>query len=272
MNDKYLEKEKILFDLPQRYLVFLDEVGVPEFHRDIKMYKDPRVYPVLTISAIIVSKRIYQGIMMPDLDSMKQRFFSSKGIYFHSREIRRKDGIFKIFINDEKYEEFKTCMDDTLGKSSITIVSASINKMKLLQKAQDFEKYSSDKYNVGDLYLRCVGYVFERVGHFLSLDDGKIIFEKRGKKESKRIQAILTDAKESGTFYCKKDQFKNIDDEILFFDKKDNINGLQVADYCAYPISRHAKDPSDKDNKFFEFLSQFIYKGDYGEYGLKEWP
>ena len=82
----------------------------------------------------------------------------------------------------------------------------------------------------------------------------------------------MSDAKLNGTFYCPKERFKNIDDDILFFNKKDNINGLQLADYCTYSFSRHTKNPKDIDNKFFDFLRKFVYKGNFGEYGLKEWP
>ena len=99
-----------------------------------------------------------------------------------------------------------------------------------------------------------------------------MIFEIRGKKESRRIQAVLTDAKQSGTFYCPRQRFTNIADEFFFFTKADNINGLQLVDYCTYPFARHAKNKFDPDNKFFDILRGYIYKGDYGEYGLKEWP
>lgn len=265
-------KEQAILNLRHRYLIFLDEVGDPTFHRDRNIYKDPAVYPVMTITAIIVSKAVYEDILYPGLDRMKMHFFNTKKVHFHSREIRRKDGIFKKFLNEKTYSEFKTMIDALINRSSITVISSSIKKLKLLEKAMAFEKNSGQKYNIGDLYLRNAGFVFERIGHFLNTDTGKIIFETRGRKESKRIQAVLNDAKLNGTFYCGKDRFKNIDEEILFFDKKDNINGLQVADYSTYPFSRHAKNPRDIENKFFDFLRQFIYKGNYAEYGLKEWP
>lgn len=266
------EKEKIILDLPHRYLIFLDEVGDPTFHKDRNIYKDPSVYPVLTVTATIVSKSVYKDILMPGLDEIKEDFLQGRDVYLHSREIRRKDGIFKIFLNEKVYTEFKKSIDDLIKKSSVVIISSSIKKLALLYKAEAFEKASGEKYNIGDLYLKSVGFVLERLGHFLSSDKGQIIFEKRGKKESRRVQAVLNDAKKDGTFYCSSERFKNIDNEILFFNKNDNINGLQIVDYCTYPFSRHAKNPRDLDNKFFDFLRKFIYRGDFGEYGLKEWP
>ncbi len=272
MKEDFINKEKSILSLSQKYLIFLDEVGDPFLHEDINLYKNPTFFPVLTITAIIISKKNYKDILSPGLKKLKIKYFNSEKIHLHSREIRRKDGIFKIFLDDKIYSEFKIKVDTLLMKSSITIVSSSINKITLAQKAKLFKKESGQKYNVGDIYLRNVGYVFERIGHFLKANSGKIIFETRGRKESKRIQALLTDAKNNGTFYCSKERFRTIDGEILFFNKKDNINGLQMADYCTYPFSRHAKNSKDIDNKLFQFLRQFIYKGDHSEYGLKEWP
>lgn len=265
-------QEKTIINLPHRYLVFLDEVGDPFLHWDPAIYKNASIFPVMTVTAIIVNRTVYKDILMPGLDEIKEYFFHTKDVCFHSREIRRKDGIFKIFLNEKVYSDFKRQIDELLEKSSIVIISSSIRKLKFLIRARAYEAQSGQKYNIGDIYLRNVGYVLERIGHFINTNEGKIIFEKRGKKESKRIQAVLSDAKKGGTFYCPKERFAKIDEEILFFNKKDNINGLQVVDYCTYPFARHAKNARDPDNKFFEFLRQFIYKGDFGEYGLKEWP
>lgn len=268
----FFEKEKIILATPERYLVFLDEVGDPYVHWNLDDYRDPSLFPVMTVTAVIVAKAVYESITMPSLDEIKEHFFKDKNMYFHSREIRRKDGIFKIFLDEKVYSEFKQRMNALLEKSSITIISSSINKIKFVEKAREFEKLSGDKYNIGDIYLRNVGYILERVGHFLKTDAGKIVFEIRGRKESRRIQAVLTDAKRNGTFYCPKERFANIANDIVFFTKEDNINGLQITDYCTYPFARHAKDNTDPDNKFFDVLRQYIYKGDYGQYGLKEWP
>lgn len=268
----YNKKELKILKSSHKYLIFIDEVGDPSVHFDLKKYKNPSVFPIMTVIAIIISKVDYQNILIPRVDDIKEYFFKDKNIYFHSREIRRKDGIFKIFLNKELYFDFKIKIDSLIDKSSIIIISSSINKIKFVQKANKFKEMSGEKYNIGNIYLKNVGYILERIGHFLKDESGKIIFEKRGKKESRRIQAVLTDAKKDGTFHHSKNRFRKIDDEILFFDKKDNINGLQIADYCAYPFARHAKNKLDENNKLFDFLRKYIYEGSFKEYGLKEWP
>jgi len=265
-------KEFELFKLKEKYIVFIDETGDPFLHRDIKMYDHPTVFPVMTVTALVVSSKIYRDILVPSIDEIKRQFWNTRDIHFHSNEIRRKDGIFKTLLNQDNYKVFKEKIFGTLEKSSTTIISSSINKMKLLDKANKFKKESGQEYDPGDLYMRNVDWVLERIGHFLKTDDAKIIFETRGRKESRRIQAVLTNAKKDGTFYHSKEWFKGISDEVLFFTKKDNVNGIQMADYCTYPFARHAKDPKDVDNKLFDLLRTHVYKGDFGEYGLKEWP
>lgn len=271
ISDVFATEQEIL-NLPHSHLIFIDEVGDSFVHYNLDIYKNASVFPVLTIMALIITKLNYQDILMPGIDEIKERFFKDKRIYFHSRQIRKKDGIFKIFLNSQIYHNFKDIMDHLLEKSSIKLISASINKINMVERIINFQKQHQAKYNIGDIYLKNVDYVLERVGHFLKNQNGKIIFESRGKKESKRIQGVLTDAKKNGTFYHNKDRFRNIDEKILFFKKTDNINGLQAVDYCAYPFARHAKNPLDKDNKFFDILRQYVYQGDYSEYGLKEWP
>jgi len=125
-TESYKNKEYEILRLPHRYLIFIDEVGDPFVHFDLKKYDDPSVFPVMTVTAVIVSRSVYQDILMPGLDEIKEYFFQSKDIYFHSREIRRKDGIFKIFLNENLYSEFKRKIDLLLDKSSITIISSSI--------------------------------------------------------------------------------------------------------------------------------------------------
>lgn len=271
MTDQCDIREEEICQVEEKYLVFIDETGDPFMHKDPKRYDDPTVFPVLTVAALIVPTKVYKEVLIPAVDDIKMYFWGTRDIHFHSNEIRRKDGIFKVLLDPEKYELFKKKMVDALEKSSITLVATSINKLKLLHKTEAFKKATGQEYKHGDLYLTNTEWLLERVGHFIKDDTAKIVFETRGRKESRRIAGVLTETKKSGTFYTSKERFQNIADDILFFGKHDNVNGIQMADYCTYPFARHAKDKTD-DNKLFEILRSFVYKGDYGEYGLKEWP
>ncbi|MBU6388996.1 DUF3800 domain-containing protein [Patescibacteria group bacterium] len=263
--------ERALTELPDDFLIFIDEVGDPFLHRDRTRYDDPTVFPVMTVVAVAIEQSVYASDTVPRVNALKEKLFGTTSSHLHSREIRRKEGGFKVLLDAGIYESFKREMDNILLESRATLISSSINKLILLDRIERFERESSQPYNLGDIYLRNVDFVLERLGHFLKARSGQIVFETRGRSESRRVQGVLIDAKQKGTFYFSPERFGAIREEIRFFSKKDNIVGLQLADYCAYPFARHARNGGDKDNKFFDFLRQFIYKGGSGEYGLKEW-
>ena len=48
---------------------------------------------------------------------------------------------------------------------------------------------------------------------------------------------------------------------FTFRDKRENINGLQLADLVAYPIARYVIEP-DRANPSFDVLKSKIYKTD----------
>lgn len=264
--------EQSVCHLTEDYLLFLDESGNPHFYTDLSAYDDPSNFPVLTVAALIVKKNDYENILQPGLQEITEKYWPGQEIYLHSREIRRKVGAFGIFMDEDVYSKFKQDMCDLFAKASIRIISSSINKANLLRRAISFEASTGTPYNIGDLYLRDVEYVLERAGHLLHGQTGKIIFESKGAKESRRIQGLLDQARSSGTFYTGNERFSSITDDIQFYTKEDRICGLQLVDYCIYPFARHAKNPTDPDNKFFEILKGLVYPGDYGMYGLKEWP
>jgi hypothetical protein len=265
------EREDLICGLEHNFIVFLDEVGETHLH-EVHKYEEPSYFPVHTVTALVVSNAAYKDVLMLGLDEIKHKYFEDSNIYLHSREIRRKDQIFKIFNNNELYSSFKTDLNNLFKRSSISLISSSINKIKLRKKSDNFKKDTGEPYDFGDIYMKNVEFVLERLGHFLGDRTAKIIFETRGRKESKKIQGVLNELKENGNWYHINDKFKNIDKNILFFNKKDNINGLQCVDYCAYPFAKHCKDPKNTKNKHFESLREHIYPGDYGLYGLKEWP
>ncbi|GEM_PF-5416275 len=64
-------KESEIFKLPERYLVFID-TGDPFMHRDIKKYDHPTVFPVMTVTALIISSKDYRNALVPLVDEIKQ--------------------------------------------------------------------------------------------------------------------------------------------------------------------------------------------------------
>jgi hypothetical protein len=151
--------EEEIYKVSDRYLVFIDETGDSFVHNDLSKYDDPTVFPVMTITALIIKASVYKDIFVPSLDDIKQKFWNSREVHFHSNEIRRKDGIFKVLIDETKYRDFKISMTKILENSSVTIVSSSINKKRLLNKVEKFKAETGSEYDMGDLYLTNVSWV-----------------------------------------------------------------------------------------------------------------
>lgn len=271
-NSGYISKENELTAEVADYFAFIDETGDSKFHTDISIYNSPTVFPVSTVTAVIIEKDNYINLTLPEMNLLKMKYFNTLNVVLHSNDLRNKNGIFKVFLDENLYNNFKQDIIEVFRKSNVLIVSSSINKIKLLEKF-NFYKSQGSIYNPGDLYIKNIEFILERIGHFSRGRKIKLIFEAQGKRENKKVKTLLNDIENNGTFYFSKDRFNHIDKNVIFYKKSDHVNGIEIADYCVYPFSRHSKNKDDTDNKLFHILlKEFVYKGDFGNYGLKEWP
>ena len=180
---------------------------------------------------------------------MVERVCGGKGAYLHSRDIRNKVGIFRVFQNKEVYSQFKSDMNDLLGQISPQFISCSVDKRVLSEKMAAYRNETGEEYAVGDIYLDCFEYVLERIARFLGDKKGMIVFDMITNR--KKIQRVLLKCKKEGGTRHPARYFKNINDTILFCEKEEGVCGLQVVDYCGYPFFCHARDGDDSKNRFF---------------------
>lgn len=99
----------------------------------------------------------------------------------------------------------------------------------------------------------------------------EIIIEKRGKKEDKQLEEHFQQLLSRGTGYVEPERLKNYRVSISFKGKRENINGLQLADLIAYPIARYVIEPQ-RANPAFDVFSEKIYSKNGKRYGLKIFP
>jgi len=66
-------------------------------------------------------------------------------------------------------------------------------------------------------------------------------------------------------------ELSNFNLTFTFKNKKENINGLQLADLVAYPIARYVIEPN-RANPSFDILEPKIYCTNGGLDGLKIYP
>lgn len=125
-------------------------------------------------------------------------------------------------------------------------------------------------------YEIALSFIIERA--IFCLDEKKnetkqleIIIEKRGKKEDKRLDEHFQRLLARGTGYVSAERLQEVQTHILFQDKKENSNGLQLTDLLAYPIARYVIEPK-RANPAFDVLQNKIYKKGTKRYGLKIFP
>ena len=92
-----------------------------------------------------------------------------------------------------------------------------------------------------------------------------------GKKEDKKLEEHFQRLIARGTGFVSAERLEEVNLKITFKDKKENINGLQLADLVAYPIARYVIEPK-RANPAFEKLEPKIYKKNEKRYGLKIFP
>ena len=103
----------------------------------------------------------------------------------------------------------------------------------------------------------------------------KILAESRGAKEDAPLLAAYNHILDKGNRYNEPARFKATFRALEFKRKRERIDGLELADLCAYPIARHAMDPATSHPSFPLVYDRMLKRpGALGPdgYGLKRFP
>lgn len=243
-----------------KYSLYIDESGD---HGLSNLNPD---FPIFLLCGIIISSKNYQELDS-GFNSIKLAIWKSDHVIFHSRDIRKCEKEFKYLFNLDLKEEFYSSLDDIIRNCDYKIIAAAIKKENYIKK---YGKRSDDVYEFS------LSFVVEHTIFYLeTLKDREItleiIIEKRGSKEDKKLyehfQKILT----GDTGYFKASKISQYNPSISFQNKKENVNGLQLADLIAYPLARHVLEPQ-RINPAFEVFKDKLYKKSQKGYGLKIYP
>ena len=158
-------------------------------------------------------------------------------------------------------------LDHAIKKSLFNIVASAILKEKYIKL---YGRISDDVYEISLSFIieRAIFYLDTLQQESLSLD---VIIEKRGQKEDNKLQEHFQKLLSRGTGYIKPERLVKYNLTIQFKSKKENINGLQLADLIAYPTARYVLEP-DRVNPSFEVFKEKFYGKDGKRYGLKIFP
>lgn len=243
-----------------KYKLFIDESG------DHGLVNLDTNFPVFLLCGFLVSEINYD-LVRSEFNNLKKEFWKNKEVIFHSRDIRKCDKEFQILFDLDLKKRFYEHINRILQDSKYHIIASAINKEKYIKT---YGKLSNDVYELALSFIieRAVFCLDERKNENKELE---IVIEKRGKKEDKKLGEHFQRLLSRGTNYVSAERLRDIKTTIIFKDKKENINGLQMADLIAYPIARYVIEP-DRANPAFEIIKNKIYQKNTKRYGLKIFP
>jgi hypothetical protein len=241
--------------------MFIDESG----EADIKS-NDPR-FNIFVLCGILFREDCYLHFDA-ELKKLKQKFFNDTNIVFRSFNMRKKDGRFKIFQDNTILQDFYNDIGKIFIDCDYKIISCVINK----------EKYKARYPDKNLAYEDALTFLCERAIKYIGIknksDTLHICLEKRTKQKDSTLKKVYTSITKYGTQYVSTDSFKMCNPKLFFRAKDQNINGLQLADLCAYPIARKSLTPQSPQPTF-DIIEQKFYCNLFGNYmglGLKKFP
>ncbi len=243
------------------YKLFLDESGD---HGLLSINKD---FPVFLLCGVLFTEDDYENTRQ-SINKLKQFIWGNKEVIFHSRDIRKCEKEFQKLFDLELKKYFYEELNKIITDSKFTIIASAIDKQALLKN------FFMDE-GVNEVYEIALSFLFDNAITVLeNLDPDatlSFILEMRGKKEDKQLGNYFKRIIERGTGVVTLDQIGRFKPTFQFVDKKQNINGLQLADLIAYPIARFVIEP-ERANPAFDLLEPKIYRTVNGWDGLVIYP
>ncbi|WP_298894672.1 DUF3800 domain-containing protein [uncultured Psychroserpens sp.] len=244
-----------------RYFVFIDETGEANINN-----LDPR-YNIFALCGVVFREDHYNRFDT-ELKDLKRKLFGNEDVILHSYTMRKNKGAFKVFQDKKVLNEFYNGIEKIFTQHTYKVISCIVNK----------EEYKK-KYPLHNFaYEDALKFLCERSISSIGENNKKqtlhFCLEKRGNRKDRDLKKLYTKIVRYGTDYKSTDDFKVCHPNLFFRAKNQNINGLQLADLCAYPIARKVLSP-ERSQPTYDLFENKIYRSRYGEkrgYGLKFFP
>jgi hypothetical protein len=242
-----------------KYYLFIDESGD---HGLAKLNLD---FPVFLLCGVLVNETDYDNIRQ-SINTLKQSIWGIKEVILHSRDIRKCEKEFQKLFDLELKKYFYEELNNIISNSPYNIIASAIKKKDFIKK---FGKLHDDIYEIAlSFVIEQAIITLQNINPQTALS---IIIEKRGKKEDKKLDDHFQKITGAGTGLITAKELKQFNISFTFKDKKENINGLQLADLVAYPIAKYIIEPN-RANPTFDILEDKIYKNNGITEGLRIYP
>jgi hypothetical protein len=201
----------------------------------------------------VIERQAYAERIIPAISALKLRYWNHEGINLHSRDIRKANGPYGFLQVPDKRKLFLSDLSLLLDSIACTVFIVCIDKIKHISK------YGPKAENPYEFALKMC---MERIVHFLkqnNVTDLPIVAESRGKREDEELEKAFYEFLACGSYFIPAERFKALSCPLVFWDKRANIAGLQVADLAAYPCARHILKP-EQPNQAYEIIRKKIYE------------
>jgi hypothetical protein len=209
------------------YLIFVDESG------DHGLLTIDEKSPFFALVFVLIKKSDYIEKIAAQFQKLKFQYFGHEQVILHERDIRKESGIFAALrANRELRERFLEDLTNLIEASSFHFFSSVIDKNNLLKRY----KNPHNPYEISMLFC------MEKSLEFLLKNNQKgkkisVIIESRDKELNKGLELEFRRICDNQATLKSSSDFKKIDFELVFADKKSNSTGLQIADLIARPIA-----------------------------------
>jgi len=242
-----------------KYYLFLDESG------DECLSNIRPDFPLFLLCGVLTSVEKYE-LIRTSFDEIKQSFWGTKEVIFHSRDIRKCQKEFHILSDTELKMHFYESLNHIISNCEYTIIASAIKKLKILKELAPLEK---DVYEVAlSMAVEQAIFIINQTSDAAELN---VVIECRGLKEDKRLYNHFQRLLVTGTEKITVTEIEKVSPGIIFLNKLKNINGLQLADLVAYPLARYVISP-EKENPAFKILEPKIYRINNLPAGLRIFP
>lgn len=215
------------------YLIFADESG------DHGLVSIDEQFPVFALVFCILRKQDYVQQIVPAMQRLKMAYWGHDQVIFHEHDIRKEKGPFALLRTDrELRERFMAELTGLIADAPMQVIASVIDKHAL--KARYTTPYNP--YEVALLFcleralgvLRARGEMGKRV---------HVLFESRGRQEDADLELEFRRICDNGGGWgYRRVDFRQMQFERLFVDKRSNSTGLQLADLVARPLAlRHLR-------------------------------
>jgi len=239
------------------YIVYADESGSPTLDG-----VDP-TFPVFVLAMILVRKDTYVTDIVPSVQRLKFDSVGHDQLILHERDIRRqKDEFAFLQVSQQARMTFLAGIDQIVSNSEFTVYAAVIDKNAL--KAKYATPWSP--YEIALLFL------MERLLRQLVIlgqagTQIHVVFECRGHKEDTELELEFRRiAANQGNWGYRTLNFKQLEWEPKFVDKRSNCSGLQLADLVARPLGLQAIRPTQQNHALN------VIRPKLAPLGLKQFP